>query len=127
MKMHLFLMVLTLLLVTSGSAVAADIVKVVDKPDTDETNNYYAGNRQPLLPSPLIKLPCGAIKPQGWLRKQLELEADGFVGHLGEISGYLRKEGNAWLSPTGEGHSGWEELPYWLRGITSLGYVLGDK
>ena len=51
---------------------------VVDKPDTDAKNDFYAGNREPLLPSPFIKLPVGAIEPQGWVRKQLELEADGF-------------------------------------------------
>jgi hypothetical protein len=112
----------------AGSALAAeDRVTVVDRPDTTKKNDYYAGNRPPLLPSPLIKLPTGAIKPKSWLRKQLELEADGFTGHLTEISGYCRKEGNAWLSPEGKGHSGWEEVPYWFRGFCTLGFVLDDK
>ena len=75
-------------------------VKVVDKPDVTKPNTHYATNREPLLPSPLVKLPFGSIKPQGWLRKQLELEADGFTGHLIEISPYCNKNNNAWLSPT---------------------------
>ena len=90
-------------------------------------NGYYIGNKDPLQPSPLLKLPIGAIKPQGWLLTQLQSEADGFIGHLTEISGFLKKEGNGWLSKTGEGDHGWEEVPYWLKGFGDLGYVLGDK
>jgi len=74
-------------------------------------NDFYIGNRPPLLPSPLIKLPIGAIEPQGWVRRQLELQADGFHGNLTEISRFLKKEGNAWLSPAGEGSHGWEVAP----------------
>ncbi len=106
---------------------AQEEITVVDRPAVAPPNDHYAGNRPPLLPSPLIKLPTGAIRPQGWVRKQLELEADGFTGHLTEISRFCRKEDNAWLSPEGKGHSGWEELPYWFRGFCALAYVLGDQ
>jgi len=102
-------------------------VQVVDKPDVTKPNSYYATNREPLLPSPLVKLPFGSIKPLGWLRKQLELEADGFTGHLIEISPYCIKNNNAWLSPEGLGDAWWEEVAYWLRGFTALGYVLDDQ
>ena len=100
---------------------------VVDRPNTKLTNDFYVGNRPPLLPSPFIKLPIGAVRPRGWVRKQLELQADGFVGHLTEISRFLRKKNHAWLSPKGKGHSPWEELPYWLKGFGDTGYLLGDK
>ncbi len=106
---------------------AATTVQVVSTPPTVQTNDFYVSNRAPLTPEPLIKLPIGAIKPEGWVRRQLELEADGFSGHLGEISQFLRKAGNAWLSPEGEGHSPWEELPYWLKGFGDLGYVLNNQ
>lgn len=109
------------------AAPAEERVLVVDRPDTTLPNDYYVGNRPPLLPSPLIKLPTGAIRPEGWLRKQLELEADGFTGRLTEISHFCRKDGNAWLNPEGKGHSGWEEVPYWFRGFLALAYVLGDE
>lgn len=105
---------------------AEDQAVVVDRPDPSSPNDHYAGNRPPLLPSPLIKLPTGSIKPRGWLRKQLELEADGFTGHLTEISGFCRKEGNAWLNPKGEGGATWEEVYYWFRGFIALGYTLDD-
>jgi DUF1680 family protein len=87
---------------------------------------HYIGNREPLLASPLVKLPIGAIEPKGWLRHQLELEANGMIGHLPAISKWCNFESNAWASPVGEGHSGWEELPYWLKGYGDLGYVLKD-
>lgn len=117
---------LTLVCTLASPAISEDRKVVVDRPDTSSANDHYAGNRSPLLASPLIKLPTGSIKPRGWLRKQLELEADGFTGHLTEISGFCRQEGNAWLHPKGEGHGTWEEVPYWFRGFIALGYVLDD-
>ncbi len=102
-------------------------VRVAPAPPTSVTNDFYVSNQKPLAPSPLVKLPIGAIKPEGWLHRQLELQADGFTGHLTEISGFLKKDGNAWLAADGEGHSPWEELPYWLKGFGDTGYVLGDQ
>jgi DUF1680 family protein len=102
-------------------------IAVVDRPGVEVKNKFYVGNREPLLPSPLLKLPIGAIKPQGWLRKQLELEATGFFGHLPELSRFLIKETSPWLSPSGEGEKFWEEVPYWLKGYGDLAYVLGDQ
>ena len=48
------------------------------------------------------------------------------TGRLPEISKWCKFEGNAWVDPQGQGHSGWEELPYWLKGYGDLGYVLND-
>ncbi len=89
-------------------------------------NPYYIGNRAPLLPSSLTKLPIGAIQPEGWLLTELTLMAKGMPGHLEEVSHWVRFKGSAWSSPTGSGENGWEELPYWLRGYGDLGYVLHD-
>ena len=119
-----FVTVLTLLFLTS---LPAATVRVVPVPPTSATNDFYLGNAKPLAPNPLIKLPIGAVKPEGWLRRQLELQTDGFSGRLTEISRFLKKEGNAWLAADGQGHSPWEEMPYWLKGFGDMGYVLGDK
>ena len=102
-------------------------VKVVERPPTTAQNPFYTHNREPLLPSAFMKLPIGAITPGSWLRHQLELEAQGMIGHLEEISRWCKFEDNAWTDPKGEGHSGWEELPYWLKGYGDLGYVLKDE
>jgi len=101
-------------------------VSVVERPSIESVNSFYVSNRPPLTPSPFVKLPIGAIRPRGWLRRQLELEAEGFTGRLTQISKWLEKENNAWLSPDGEGDHCWEEMPYWLKGFADLGYVLND-
>ena len=125
-KYQLYSVLLVVCLVGFGCDAPQDI-RVVEQPNTEASNEFYIGNRPPLTPSPFIKLPIGTIKPQGWVRRQLELEADGFTGHLLEISGFLKKEDNAWLSPEGKGHSPWEEVPYWLKGFGDVGYILGDE
>jgi hypothetical protein len=74
-----------------------------------------------------MQLPIGSITPKGWVRHQLELEAEGMTGHLEEISKWCKFDNNAWSHPEGQGGSGWEELPYWLKGYGDLGYVLNDQ
>ncbi len=109
-----------------SSAASVESAEILPRVPAEGENRHYVGNRAPLAPSPLLRLPPGAVRPEGWLRTQLELEAAGFVGRLGEISRFLVKEDHAWLSAEGEGHSPWEELPYWLKGYGDLGYVLVD-
>lgn len=102
-------------------------VTVVALPDIAKPNSHYVGNRAPLQPSPLIALPIGAVRPAGWLRRQLELQNAGFHGHLTEISKFLKKDGNAWLDQTGQGRNGWEEVPYWLKGFQNCAFLLDDQ
>jgi hypothetical protein len=67
------------------------------------------------------------VQAEGWLRRQLELMANGFTGHLDEVSKFCKFDGNAWTSRKGEGGFGWEEVPYWLKGFVDLGYLTGDE
>src|SRR5262245_23086894 len=90
---------------------------------TAPRNRHVISSRDPLAPSPLAKLPIGAIEPRGWVRRQLELMADGFTGRLPELSEFC-KESSGWLTLAGPG---WEEVPYWLKGFGDLGYVLKDE
>ena len=92
-----------------------------------DRGSFYVANRGPLAPAAFLKLPIGSIRPKGWLRRQLELEANGMTGRLPEISKWCKFENSAWASPTGQGQFGWEELPYWLKGYGDLGYVLKDE
>ena len=100
---------------------------VVDSPDTKQTNKHYVSNRLPLQPSKLIKLPIGSVKPEGWLLEYFNRQKNGLTGNLGEISAWLDKKDNAWLSKTGKGKWGWEEVPYWLKGYANIGYITEDK
>src|SRR5579859_2763192 len=108
-------------------AAAGDATRVTRGLPSHGGNSYYAGNRSPLLSSPLIKLPAGQVQAEGWLRHQLDLMANGFTGHLDEISKFCKFDGNAWTSHKGEGRFGWEEVPYWLKGFVDLGYLTGDQ
>jgi hypothetical protein len=112
---------------TICAAIPTELQNAKEVQGLSTTNSLYISNKAPLAANPFTKLPIGSITPKGWLRTQLELEASGMTGHLEEISKWCRFEGNAWVSPTGEGHSGWEELPYWLKGYGDLGYVLRDE
>ena len=94
-----FLAAILLFVAIPWTGQAAESVEVVARPDTNSSNPFYVGNRQPLAPSPLLKLPIGNITPQGWLRRQMELQADGMFGHLAEISTFLKYEGDGWVDP----------------------------
>ncbi|MGC8668842.1 MAG: beta-L-arabinofuranosidase domain-containing protein [Chthonomonadales bacterium] len=112
---------------TSAASSPSDTtVRVVDRAPAEGSNAFYPGNRPPLLPSRLIKLPPGAVSPAGWLRTQLVLQSKGFSGQLEAISPWCQFSKSAWANPAGQGENGWEELPYWLKGYVDLGYVLHD-
>lgn len=101
---------------------AASYVKL---PPIDAVSPSYPPmhNRPPLLGNALLKLPVGSIRPQGWLREQVDRLANGLTGRLPELSKWCNANDSAWTNPTGEGRWGWEEFPYWLRGYVSLAFV----
>jgi hypothetical protein len=101
-----------------------DIVTTVSRPGLNAENCFYPGNRTPLQAANFIKLPMGSIQPKGWILKLLELQKDGLCGNLGEISAWLDKKDNAWLSEGGD--HGWEEVPYWLRGYSDMAFIFDD-
>ncbi len=66
-------------------------------------------------------LPLGAIRPAGWLERQLRLQADGLTGHLDEFWPDVAK--SKWFGGEAEG---WERAPYWLDGAIPLAWLLDD-
>lgn len=63
-----------------------------------------------------------SIKPSGWLKRQLRIQADGLSGHLDLIWPDIRD--SAWI---GGDREGWERVPYWLDGFIPLAYLLEDE
>ncbi len=59
------------------------------------------------------------LKPKGWLRRQLEIQAEGLCGNLDKIWPDVRD--SAWIGGNCEG---WERVPYWLDGFIPLAYLL---
>src|SRR6516225_6706229 len=90
--------------------------------DTKPVLQAVVKNRAPLQPNALYPLPLTAIKPTGWLRRQLQIQADGLSGHLDEFWPDLGAN-SGWLGGTGEG---WERGPIDLDGLVPLAYLLGD-
>ncbi len=62
------------------------------------------------------------IKPEGWLRRQLEIQAEGLSGNLHKIWPDIRD--SAWI---GGDREGWERVPYWLDGFIPLAYLLENE
>ncbi len=67
-------------------------------------------------------LPLGAVTAEGWLRRQLRIQADGLCGHLDEFWPDIAQ--SQWFGGKAEG---WERAPYWLDGVIPLAWVLGDQ
>lgn len=121
-SIQVFIAAASAALLMAGCTKSGDISFVDRFPEGQ--NAYYPSTYAPVVSQQLVKLPVGSITPQGWLRRQMELSKDGLCGHLGEISVWLQKEGNAWLDEGGQW--GWEEVPYWLRGYAGLAYTFED-
>ncbi len=62
------------------------------------------------------------IKPCGWLRRQLEIQAEGLSGNLDKIWPDIRN--SAWIGGDKEGG---ERVPYWLDGFIPLAYLLENE
>ena len=72
------------------------------------------------------RLPAGSVNPQGWLRRQLELQRDGLTGFAEEL--YLDIGQSDWLTggKRGGNFSG-ERAPYYAKGLVSLAFALDDE
>lgn len=62
------------------------------------------------------------IKPNGWLKRQLEIQARGLSGNLDKLCPDIKD--SAWIGGT---HEGWERVPYWLDGFIPLSFYLNNK
>src|ERR1017187_1311069 len=58
----------------------ADTITDVTNIQAGGRGGFYIGNRAPLAPSPLLRLPPGSIQPQGWLLTMLQTQRNGLNG-----------------------------------------------
>ncbi len=85
-------------------------------------NVNYRNNPEPLLTNAYIRLPLGSVKPSGWLKSQLEAQANGLSGHIDDFWPDLVN--SSWRGGEGEA---WERGPYFLDGLVPLAYLLDDE
>jgi DUF1680 family protein len=67
-------------------------------------------------------LPLGDIKPQGWLKQQLQIQANGLSGALDQFWPDIKD--SSWFGGKAEG---WERAPYWLDGVIPLAHLIDDR
>ena len=67
-------------------------------------------------------LTTNEIKPKGWLKRQLEIEASGLAGNLDKV--WPDVADSMWI---GGSREGWERVPYWLDGFIPLAYLLENE
>jgi glycosyl hydrolase family 127 (putative beta-L-arabinofuranosidase)/beta-L-arabinofuranosidase (glycosyl hydrolase family 127) len=79
-------------------------------------------DKAPLHSSTFFNLPLGSVRPAGWLKRQLEIQASGLSGHLDETWADVGPN-SGWLGGSGES---WERGPYFLDGLIPLAYLLDD-
>jgi hypothetical protein len=100
-----------------------------NQPTKNQPTSSSAGalpvfNRDPLRANPYAQLPLGAVKPEGWLKDQLQRMADGMTGKLDQLYVQVVGPRNGWLGGVGDG---WERGPYWIDGLLPLAYLLEDE
>ncbi len=78
-----------------------------------------------LRPAAMERLAPGAVRPQGWLAKQMEMQRDGLTGHAEELYDDIGK--SDWITRGKRGGQfAWERGPYYAKGLLSLAFALDD-
>ncbi|OYX86138.1 MAG: hypothetical protein B7Y83_02475 [Flavobacteriales bacterium 32-34-25] len=88
-------------------------------------NSNYISNKEPLISTPFIALPLGAVQSKGWLETQLKLQKEGLTGNSEMIYSELGSN-SAWLGGNAP-DSNWERPPYYVKGLIGLAYTLNDN
>ena len=68
--------------------------------------------------------PVGSLTPQGWLKKELTIQANGLSGHLSLFWEDIAN--SSWIGGPGDGGLR-ERAPYWLNGMTPLSFLLPNS
>lgn len=80
--------------------------------------------RRPVEPFTFTPLPLGSITPEGWLKDQMTIMANGLAGHEADFLSYVNE--NPWVGGDSDYSDLHEALPYWFNGLVGIAYALDD-
>lgn len=103
------------LLVTTGLTLPHDSLR---------GESIHHRDSQDLVQPVYQSLPLGAIKPRGWFKDQLQLEAAGLAGNLYDFYRFVHD--SMWIGGSTEYSVLHESSPYWFNGVVSLAFGLDD-
>ncbi len=115
-------MACTAIFVTPSMASSANIPPA-EKTVEQRGNLNYFSNQGKLNESEFVQLPMGAVEAKDWLLQQLYLQKNGLTSALHDDYPLYGPD-NGWRGGRGDG---WEKGAYYLRGLTSLAWALGDQ
>ena len=71
----------------------------------------------------LHRMKLTKVRPEGWLKRQLEIQMQGLSGQLYDLWDTVGSY-SGWLGGSGDG---WERAPYYLDGLLPLAWYLDDQ
>ena len=106
--------------VVAAFALAANAAEVLANPIWPE--NFPDAAHDPAME----RLPPGSVRPEGWLREQMELQRKGLTGHAEKL--YVDIGESDWLTGGKRGGQfAWERGPYYAKGLVALAFALDDE
>ena len=108
--------------VAAGVAAGATPIEAAAAPQARRTGSAPPPSPGGLAAPAFSPLPLGAVRPRGWLERQLRIQADGLSGHLDEFWPDVGQ--SQWFGGQAEG---WERAPYWLDGAIPLAWLVDDQ
>ena len=103
---------------------AGFFVLAEETPKAAPTAERHGANRPPLAQNRFVRLPFGSVMPEGWLKRQLLLEADGMARHLLDPKAFDRIV--APCRQNGEAEVTYQQGVY-QEGIITLAWMTRDE
>jgi uncharacterized protein len=111
--------------VFAGLLFAFDVSTLsADAPQAAQSAESFRFNRPPLVQNHFARLPFGSVMPEGWLKRQLQISADGLARHLLDPNTFDRVLGPC--KQNGEAEITYQQGVY-QEGVITLAWMTRDE